>query len=499
MLTCASSDDNDMSREDQSVAIKRALRGRTNEQDKLAPTRPRKSIARRMMYWMLGIAIVPAVICMVLFNYTVQDYLNQRQANDNAMLGDMLAASLTGRLHHFARNPGELLDGLSFNPRTAFVCVLDSGGKLLHAGVFDNAVWSKYDSTRTPDPGTTAVTVDKLSDGFLRQTTVHTIPILSRARGATPAAGRGQEPKLEGYVVLALRDDGLRTAITGFQWAQILIVLIVSAIILPVVAVILRRWLEPWRELVVAARLLAEGNFARIKPVTVRGEDEVGFLAATFNDMASKLLLKRRELEDANASLEQTVLQRTLELQVEKEKLDTAAHTDILTGLANRRAFGEAMKKHFAQAHTYGGDLCVLLIDLDGFKSVNDTYGHDIGDEVLKVAAESMKRHCKNNHLAIRMGGDEFMVLMPATKLAAAAAIADQIRNDFAHDSQALFSDTGARVSMSQGLANIDQAHPEDATQLIAQADKALYAAKAAGKSCLVIFDPQAHVLAEAA
>ncbi len=492
-------DDIHVTKQDPASVIQRALAGKGSDPE--LPARPRRSLAGRMLRWMFAIAITPAIICMVMFNQTVQDYLQRKHQQDGETLGKVVAASLVNRVDHFARNPGELLDGLGRDPRIAFVCVTDPRGKLLHAGVFDDKAWRGFGGVKPSKEGDTVVAVQEtLSAGIFDQVVVQTVPIIDPPMAWDNDGNpiRTGEPRLQGYVVLAIRDAGIQHAIMSFQAAQILTVVVVCAIALPVVALILRRWVKPWRDLVLATRRLAAGS--HIEPVAVRSDDEIGYLAAAFNDMAGRLVHKQRELEDANADLEKKVRQRTYELQIEKEKLEAAAFTDQLTGLPNRRAFSQEMDKHFPEARTYGGDLCVLVIDLDGFKGVNDTYGHDKGDELLKLAASCMRKHAKRNHTPARMGGDEFLMLMPKTDLQAAAKVANLIREDFIRDSRELLGpDATVRVSMSQGLANIAQARPDTSVQLVAQADKAVYAAKAAGKSCLVVFDPATEELAHAA
>lgn len=490
-----------MPQSDPTQSIKQAIAGKATSHPLAPPTRPRRSIARRMLRWMFVVAMLPALVCMVLFNLTVQQYLHDKQEQDSQTLGEVVAASLAGRVDHFARHPGELLDGLGRDPRVAFVCVTDPKGKLLHAGVFDDTAWDSYKGIDPTAAGVHHVAMqDKWTAGLYGKVVARSLPITdaSGGRASPDRAAAGITSPVQGYVVLGIRDTGLRNAVMSFQTAQVLTVVAVCVIVMPLVAWVLGRWVRPWRELVTAIRRLAEGN--HIEPVTVRGEDEVGYLCAAFNHMAGTLIERRRQLEDANSDLEGKVRQRTLELQIEKEKLETAAYTDQLTGLANRRAFSDALKKRFAEASLNGEDLCVMVIDLDGFKGVNDTFGHDKGDEILKCAATAMKKHARPDHVPARMGGDEFLLLMPRTPLAEAVKVCDRIRDEFASKAMALLPDTaGLTVSMSQGLASIKQAQPEDEVRFITVADKALYAAKSAGKSCLVVFDPQVHAVAEVA
>lgn len=439
---------------------------------------------------MIVLTALPVVACMVLFNHTVNAYLLNTHRQDGQTLGQIVAGSLSDRLDHFARHPGELLDSLGRDPRVAFVCVSDPRGKLLHAGVFDAGAWQKFQGVRPAKPGGDGVAVtETLSSGLIGEVVVQTVPILDAPTHWDEQGKPVGERAVQGYLVLALRNTGLQTAIISFQAAQAIVTIVVCATVLLIVVWMIRRWTRPWTDLVHATRRLARGE--AIEPVAVRGEDEVGFLCAAFNDMAGRIVRKRVELEELNSELEQKVRQRTLELQVKTEQLEAAAYADALTGLANRRAFADAIKANFAESRAYGCDLCVLLIDLDGFKEVNDTYGHDKGDELLKLAADALRRHARPGHVPARMGGDEFLMLMPHTALEDAATIADAIRNDFTDAARALLgADFTTSVSMSQGLASVGTARPTDTVEFLAIADRALYKAKQAGKSCLVVHEP---------
>jgi len=210
--------------------------------------------------------------------------------------------------------------------------------------------------------------------------------------------------------------------------------------------------------------------------------------------MAGNLLAIQSKLREANESLEHKVRLRTAELEEANLKLEEMATTDALTKLANRRAFNEAIDPLFKQAITYDADLAIVMIDLDGFKAINDTFGHEKGDDLLVLTAQAMKAHCREHDLPSRQGGDEFIIVMPSTDMAVAKEISDRIRNQFESESRKMFKnsevDPPPKVTMSMGLACMNQTHPDSCVRLITQADKALYRAKGAGKSCLIIFDP---------
>jgi len=375
----------------------------------------------------------------------------------------------------------------------AFVCVTDAEGRPLHVGAFDAKVWSAFTDSQESFLTNRTIDLDKpVNVGLQQDLVIRTIPIRESAaiteEHAKHMSSEAAAPV--GYLVLALRESGMNVALQGFQAAQLMTVLGVCALCLPLVAVLLRSWIKPLRDLLEATRRLAQGQPPR--PVAVSTNDELGFLATTFNDMASKLLASKQQLVEANENLERKVRARTLQLQEAVEKLDHMASTDELTTLANRRAFADQMQQCFSEANANNTDMAIVMIDLDGFKAINDTFGHERGDQLLVMMATCMKEHARRYDFPARLGGDEFIIIMPKTDLAAAKEVADNIREQFETRCRQMFRklDPPRGVTMSMGLSCLSQTRPETSDRLVAQADTALYAAKDAGKSCLVIYEP---------
>lgn len=152
-------------------------------------------------------------------------------------------------------------------------------------------------------------------------------------------------------------------------------------------------------------------------------------------------------------------------------KLDRLAHTDMLTGLGNRRSFFAAVPTNVS-----AGD-AIAVFDADRFKKLNDTWGHALGDEVLKAMARAMAAHVRNGDVLARYGGEEFILYMPDTGEVQALAIADTIR---AEVEAAIIA--GVRTTLSAGIA-VSPAGDTPLKHLIAEADEALYDAKAAGRN----------------
>jgi len=158
------------------------------------------------------------------------------------------------------------------------------------------------------------------------------------------------------------------------------------------------------------------------------------------------------------------------------------AITDSLTGLHNRRYMESHLRTLVDESIRTGRPLSILVTDIDHFKSVNDTHGHDGGDIVLREFAARLKRNTRGIDLACRMGGEEFLIIMPETDLARAYQVAERTRAMVASEPFTLRPDIKIRVTASVGLATLES--PDDTPETIfKRADNALYAAKRRGRN----------------
>lgn len=174
-------------------------------------------------------------------------------------------------------------------------------------------------------------------------------------------------------------------------------------------------------------------------------------------------------------------------LSANADSLREVSSKDELTGIRNRRAFNEMMEREVSIADRYRRALSLMLLDLDHFKQINDTMGHAIGDEVLRVAAETINRAVRETDVPFRFGGEEFAVLMAETDLVAAAGIAERIRG--AVESTPISTEKGpVRLTISIGVTGFQSGESID--QFLTRADMALYRAKAEGRNRVVVDRP---------
>jgi len=170
------------------------------------------------------------------------------------------------------------------------------------------------------------------------------------------------------------------------------------------------------------------------------------------------------------------------ELSDRHVKLTEAARRDELTGLYNRRAFNNFFQIELGRARRYGGLLALALFDLDHFKQVNDTHGHDAGDEVLRAFARLLQGNCREVDVAARYGGEEFLVLMPAVGTRAAAIFAERTRKELSGVELGAAGGRRFRVTVSAGVCKWTL-QADSLRAMLKLADEAMYQAKHSGRN----------------
>ncbi len=209
--------------------------------------------------------------------------------------------------------------------------------------------------------------------------------------------------------------------------------------------------------------------------------DEVGTLMQSFAKMLETIEQQAAEINSFASRLDQAYK----ELEATNARLKETSFKDEVTGLYNRRFFGIRLEEEMQRHRRFNHPVSVVLMDLDGFKAVNDELGHAVGDETLREIAQILMKHSRGINVVSRYGGDEFVVLLVETSKAGARLYADRIRQvvstyPFSH---------GKRITGSFGIASLPEDEASTSEELVRAADDALYAAKRAGKNQVATTD----------
>lgn len=210
--------------------------------------------------------------------------------------------------------------------------------------------------------------------------------------------------------------------------------------------------------------------------------------------LSSELEARNIELQDLNVNLEKKVEERTREVgeiniilkqEIKERKkaeseLIKISTVDTLTNVANRFKFNNEIEKSLNKLSRYSGDMSLILLDLDHFKNINDNYGHDVGDEVLKIAANLITETIRKSDLVARWGGEEFVVLLPNTKIQNAIKFAERLRRKM----EAYKFPIDKQVTCSLGVTSYSK--DDDSITLLKKADEALYKAKETGRNKVI-------------
>ena len=247
---------------------------------------------------------------------------------------------------------------------------------------------------------------------------------------------------------------------------------------------ILDRRLPDLDGVVVAQELKGNPDFRTRYIIMLTGEDDqkdkVEGLELGADDYITKPFQYPELLARIRAGKRIVDLQK--ELLETNKRLELLSITDGLTKLHNHRYFQDELARNFEESQRYQRPLSLAMIDIDFFKKVNDTYGHAVGDDVLKRAAALYRESVRSTDLVARYGGEEFAVMMPETSLVDAEAFAEKIRHLV--ESTPMQTQIGPLpITVSVGVASVPHTRIHSAKELIIAADKALYRAKKAGRN----------------
>ncbi len=306
-------------------------------------------------------------------------------------------------------------------------------------------------------------------EAFSRQPREIAALLPARFPESLPDAGQEVSP-----ASIAADDPVSDRSLVGWVSAVVLLVLLYlcSATIFSIV--------RPVRRLLAATRRLARGENARV--VASGGIRELDTLASAFNTMAEQLAVARDAARDAQQRLEAKVEERTRQLQ-------ELAEQDPLTGIANRRQLFGALNDALDRARISGERIGVFFLDIDNFKTLNDSMGHSYGDRVLIAIARRLELITEERGFAARLGGDEFTVVHKGA-LDAEGILAFGTNIVRAFDTPLQVDDREVIVSVSVGVSVFPD-HERDAEALLRAADAALFRAKVLGRSQLAAFTPE--------
>ncbi|MFN4362290.1 MAG: diguanylate cyclase [Hylemonella sp.] len=264
---------------------------------------------------------------------------------------------------------------------------------------------------------------------------------------------------------------------------QLLFFGLITALVFALIAYRLAtRVSQPIEQLAQAMHHIERGDQPPVYPRDGEQVTEIRQLSDSIQSMTGALLRHERELEAVNASLEQQVRERTEALSIANQELERLATVDSLTGLNNRRRFDARLHESFQLMRRTERSFCLMLIDVDHFKAVNDQYGHQSGDEVLRRLGHLLTQCTRVTDFVARYGGEEFVVLLPDVQDEdEGRLIAEKIRTAIAG---AVFPSVG-RLTASVGLSCARKGDT-DSAEVVERADKALYTAKELGRNRVV-------------
>ncbi len=442
----------------------------------------------------VGLIFLTAVALSV-FHFAQQwrDDEQQLRYQGATMLGVMAQLAEYGLFASDKAYLEQMLDSVSNDPDVAYAGVFDAKGELLIERRFASGLGSAQlpplQPSQTPRmPG--HVADHEVTLGGMRY--IELVAFVSRPRRAT-AAFAGETPQVAvaqpkagdpplGFLRLGLTQPVQRRLFREQMVGAIAVVLALLVFAIIATLLLTRRLVAPMHRLMRAARAVGAGRLDVYVPA--HSSDELGLLTHTFNHMTQKLGESQSEVANYQRTLEDKVTQRTKELEIATAQAYKLAQHDILTGLPNRSLLNQRLKQILALAQRDSTHVGCLFLDFDHFKRINDTLGHDAGDQLLQAIAQRLISAVRESDTVARLGGDEFVIVLPGLDPEHAAfevmAVLTRVRESFLAPFR--LSDQMPTLTCSIGVAM----YPLDAGDggnLIKQADTAMYAAKEAGRN----------------
>ena len=435
----------------------------------------RMGLLTKLNLLVVGLIVATALgVAAFLINQQLRDETSRLQTQGLAVASMLAGVADEAIASSEMSNLASVLDGLASDPDIAYAMILDPQQRSLLSHGYAGAVTP---TTQVALPSAGGMTAVESRTAAGRNLDV-VVPILTPPR----LVGAGPSREVIGYVRLGMGFDRgwarLRVNLVGALSVVALVVMLAIVVTL----VVTRRLVAPIRQLMRAARAVGAGKLDIYVPA--KSSDELGLLTHTFNHMTQRLAESQAEVATYQRTLEDKVTQRTKELEVATAQAYKLAQHDILTGLPNRSLLNQRLKQIVAQASRDGHQVACLFLDFDHFKRINDTLGHDAGDQLLQAVAQRLTGAVRESDTVARLGGDEFVLILPGLDPLHAAfevmSVLTRVRESFLAPFR--LADQTPTLTCSIGVS----VYPVDATDpsgLIKQSDTAMYAAKEAGRN----------------
>ena len=296
-----------------------------------------------------------------------------------------------------------------------------------------------------------------------------------------PASTAGAGNTL-GYLRVGMTFDRVQQQFRKHLVGALSVIALLIGLTIGATFMLTRGLVAPMHRLMRAARAVGAGRLDVFVPP--RSTDELGSLTQAFNHMTQRLAESRAEVGDYQRTLEEKVAQRTHELEIATAHAYKLAQHDILTGLPNRALLNQRLKQILALSQRNGAHVACLFLDFDHFKRINDTLGHDSGDQLLQAVSQRLIAAVRESDTVARLGGDEFVVILPGLDPAHATfetmTVLARIRESFLAPFKLADQTPTLTCSIGVSMFPLDAS---DTVTLIKQADTAMYAAKEVGRN----------------
>ena len=422
------------------------------------------------------------------------DDMHRRGAATIAMLAELAEFGLATNNR---AGVDAILDTLSADSDIAYVVVLDAKREPVAARRIGDANGTAGPpplaaDARLPEPGTiVASDVTTRGQRFLemiapvggaRAAAAIGLPQPATDAGRSGALGAPSAAAPIGYVRLGFAFDRMQQQFRKYVVGALSVTAILIGLAIAATFLLTRGLVAPMHRLMRAARAVGAGKLDIFVPAS--SSDELGLLTHTFNHMTQRLAESQAEVGNYQRTLEDKVVQRTKELEVATAHAYKLAQHDILTGLPNRALLNQRLKQILAQSQRNGTHVACLFLDFDHFKRINDTLGHDAGDQLLQAVAQRLTAAVRESDTVARLGGDEFVVILPGLDPAHATfetmTVLARVRESFLAPFRLADQTPTLTCSIGVSMYPLDAA---DTVTLIKQADTAMYAAKEVGRN----------------